>query len=212
MIIYTANFGDKDVVKEPLIRPDNTKFVYFTDRPFESDVWDVVIDNQQGDSNRIAKWYKINSHEVFPGESTVWIDASIGVLSDPTEFFQGWDNMLVRKHRDRNDIYEEAEACILSDRDPAAVRIQIAEYMQQGHPRNTGLYINSILFRKPTAATTDLNRAWWQEIKRHSFRDQLSLPYALRIQGTLVKEVEYSHFGDCFSGRRRHKFPGSKEI
>jgi hypothetical protein len=120
--------------------------------------------------------------------------------------------MLVREHRDRNDIYEEAEVCIRSGRDSRAVAEQIDAYRKQGYPSGDGLYINSVLFRKPTDEVTALNKAWWQQIEKYSFRDQLSLPYVLHTQGTEIKKVEYTYFGECFSERRKHKFPGSKEL
>lgn len=214
MIIYTANYGGKDKLREPRIADHwkrGIKFVYFTDQPIESQVWDVIVEKKQGDSNRLAKWYKINSHEVFPGEDTLWIDSSILLYNDPTKFFDGWDDMLLRKHRKRNDIYEEAKVCISSGRDAVGVKEQVAEYKRQGFPEKSGLYINGILFRKSTERTTELNKAWWEQICRYSVRDQISLPYVLRDKGFTFSEVEYKHFGRCFSKPAKHIRRGTKE-
>ena len=216
MIVYTANYGGKDRFKEPLVADSwskDLKMVYFTDQPFESDVWDVIVEKKTGDSHRLAKWYKINPHELFPGEPTLWLDASIRLMEDPTRFLQGWDNILVRTHRHRDDVYEEAEACIQAGRDiKYSIVAQVAEYKRQGFPEKSGLYINGILFRKPTADTTRLNKAWWEQIRRYSSRDQISLPYVLHTQGVEFKEVEHLHFEKCFGSPGRHMFKGTKEL
>ncbi len=215
VIVYTANYGDKDKLVTPRVTTSwdkDLRFVYFTDHPFESDVWDVVVEEKHGVSNRVAKWFKLHPHELFPGEPTLWIDATITVWKDPTRFLQGWEDILLRTHPKRNDIYEEADICIQASRDAVAVKEQVAEYRRQGCPKEAGLYINGTLFRKPTALTAELNRVWWRQIERYSYRDQISLPYVLWAQGLSFKEVAPDHFGDTFSPPRRHKFRGSKEL
>ena len=216
MIVYTANYGGKNKFGEPEIADSwskDLKLVYFTDQPFESDVWDVVTEKKTGDSHRLAKWYKINSHELFPGEPTLWLDSSIKLLEDPTRFLQGWDNILVRIHRQGDDVYEEAAACIESGKgDSETINAQVAEYRKQRFPEKSGLYINGILFRKPTEATTRLNKAWWEQICKYSSRDQISLPYVLHTQGVGFREVEHLYFGQCFSSPARHRFKGTKEL
>ena len=216
MIIYTANYGDKDRFREPRVKPSwnkDLKFVYFTDTPVESDVWDVIVEKKSGDSQRLAKWYKINSHELFPGELTVWVDASIRVLEDPTWLFKGWENMMVRTHPLRKDISEEAECCIESKRgNKTEIDAQLAAYKRQDFPEDYGLFLNGILFRKPTRAVTQLNMMWWKQICKYSSRDQISLPYVLYKQDILFKTVDVSYFGQCFSKAARHKFRGTKEL
>ena len=216
MVIYTANYGDKDRFREPRVNASwnkDLKFVYFTDQPVESDVWDVRVEKKSGDSQRLAKWYKINSHEVFPGERTIWIDASIRVLEDPTWLFEGWENMMVRTHPLRKDIYEEAECCIESNRgDVEDINAQVKDYEQQGFPEDYGLFLNGILFRKPTRDSKEVNQTWWKQICKYSSRDQISLPYVLYKQDILFKTVDTSYFKQCFSKAGRHKFRGTKEL
>lgn len=216
MIVYTANYGGKNKFKEPKVEDSwskDLKLVYFTDQPFESDVWDVVIEKKTGDSHRLAKWYKINSHELFPGEPTLWLDASIKLKEDPTRFLHGWDNILVRTHRNRQDVYEEAAHCIKYNKDvKGTLESQVTEYKRQEFPEKSGLYINGILFRKPTEDTTRLNKAWWEQICKYSSRDQISLPYVLHAQNIEFKEVEHLYFENCFTSAGRHIFRGTKEI
>lgn len=213
MIVYTANYGGKDRYSDPPVFDSwnkDLKFVYFTDHKFESDVWDVVVEKKTGNSNRLAKWYKINSHELFPDDETVWLDASIGIRQDPTRFFEGWNNILLRKHPKWDDLYEEALACFQGDRDSDKIRRQLISY--KGFPADSGLFINGILFRKPTADTTALNKLWWEHICNFSYRDQISLPFVLYESGIDYNVVDTNHFGECFTAPARHTFRGSKEI
>ena len=216
MVIYTANYGNKDRFIEPVLSEiwnKKFKFVYFTDHPFESDVWDVVVEKKTGDSQTLAKWYKINSHEVFPGEATLWMDASIRPKEDPTKFFNGWDHIQVRTHRDRKDVYEEAKVCVESKRGvKTQIEKQVVEYKKQGFLKGSGLYINGILFRKPTNVIVEMNKTWWDQIQKYSARDQISLPYVLWVNNVPFKEVEYNHYKNCFSPRKRHVFRGTKEV
>jgi alpha-beta hydrolase superfamily lysophospholipase len=215
VIIYTANYGGKDRIRTPRrtrLWNKDLKFVYFTDEPFESKVWDVVVEKRTGDSNRVAKWYKLHPHELFPGESTLWVDASIVVRKDPTKLFQGWEDMLLRNHHQRTNIYGEADTCVMAGRDAEAVKKQIAEYKRLGCPKDTGLYQNSTLLRKPSELAAEINRAWWAEIEKYSTRDQISLPYVLWANGFSVKSVDPKFFTGVFSRRGNHNYPGSKDL
>lgn len=214
MIVYTANYGGKDKMHTPRVTRlwnKDLKFVYFTDQAVESNVWDVrVIEYNHEDPNRIAKWYKLHSHVLFPGEETLWVDSSMVVRKDPTKLFQGWDDMILRNHPLRTNIYEEAEICIKEGLDAEAVRRQILDYARGGCPKEAGLYINGILLRKPTSVTADLNEQWWQQIEKWSNRDQISLPYVVWANGFSFKTVDVSYLTGVFSRPGNHNFREDK--
>ncbi len=207
MIVYTANYGGKDRMHTPRVTRlwnKDLKFVYFTDQAVESKVWDVVVEEKPGCSNRAAKWYKTHPHELFPGEDTLWVDSSMVVRKDPTKLFQGWDDMLLRNHPLRTNVYEEAKVCIEAGLDAEAVRKQIDDYRRGGCPKEAGLYINGILLRKPTSVTADLNEQWWQHIEKWSNRDQISLPYVVWANGFSFKTVDVSYLKGGFSSPGNH--------
>lgn len=212
--VYSANYGGKDTLMDPYINSSwskDLKFVYFTDQEFDSDVWEFVVEKKHGDANRIAKWYKVNSHEVFPGEITLWMDANIRLIGDPTDWVDGWENLMLKRHPKRKDVYEEAAFCIKAGIGVKEdIEVQIASYKMNEYPAWSGLYKGGVLFRKPTDAITKFNKAWWEQIKRYSARDQLSLAYVL-YQQQLVFNI-YPKSRHYFSSNVRHLYGGTKEI
>ena len=59
---------------------------------------------------------------------------------------------------------------------------QVAHYRALGHPEHSGLFACGVIARsgRNDPRLIMLNEAWWQEIRRWSHQDQLSLPYLLR--------------------------------
>ncbi len=212
--VYTANYGGKDALREPYIKSSwskDLKFVCFTDQKFESDVWEFIIEKKHGDANRIAKWYKVNSHEVFPDEITLWMDSNIRLIGDPTDLVYGWEHLLLKRHPKRKDVYEEADFCIKAGIGiKEEIEAQVAVYKKNEYPTKSGLYKGGVLFRKPTDAITTFNKAWWEQIKRYSSRDQLSLAYVL-YQQQMIFNI-YPGSRHYFASNGRHLYGGTKEI
>jgi hypothetical protein len=49
-----------------------------------------------------------------------------------------------------------------------------------GQPRHWGLWETQMVYRQNTPEIEALCRDWWEELKLHSRRDQISLPWVLR--------------------------------
>jgi hypothetical protein len=94
-------------------------------------------------------------------------------------------------HRHRNCIYKELEACIrLKKDDPQIMQKQINSYRSAGMPEHYGLIEANLLVRDHhNPACIEIMERWWQEITRHSCRDQLSLPFVLWKMGISVPEI-----------------------
>ena len=216
MVIYSANFGDKDKLKTPLVDSSwnkHLKFVYFTDQDFADPVWDIRISNPSGDARRIARWYKLHSHKLFPGEETIWVDGNILIVNDPTQFSSIYNHMMVQEHPYRYDLYEEAEFCGRKKKgEKEDIARQIKFYEEQGHPQLFGLCTSRVLFRKPTNKVELLNTMWWEEIEKFSSRDQISLPYILWKHNIPFKTVDEEELKVFFYKRGGHKIRGTREI
>lgn len=216
MIIYSANFGDKDKLKDPLVDSSwskDLKFVYFTDQEFKSPVWDIVVEQKTGDSTRIARWYKMHSHELFPKETTVWIDANLLIIKDPTELMDRCSHLFIQDHPFRFCLYEEAEYCIRKRKgEKKDIQKQMDFYKKQYYPEFFGLYTSRVLFRKPTEKTILLNQKWWEQIKQFSTRDQVSLPYVLWKNWIPFNTIDSEELKTYFYKRGGHKFRGTREI
>lgn len=206
-VIYTAIFGDKDVLNDPEVSLSGFDLICFTDNPnLRSERWKiVVVDRPFEDPVRCARYYKVLTHKFLSEyEYSVWVDGNMVIKKDPTKMLSRYlkdVNLAVYKHgnlkrrifglfwvRDwtfaRNCIYKEAEALLERNRkgqymdDPALIQNQISKYRNQGYPENNGLAVTMILLRKHNSRDViSCMESWWHEIKENSRRDQLSFNY-----------------------------------
>lgn len=135
----------------------------------------------------------------------IWVDGNIVILGQLRPFVislveQGC--IFTNKHRSRDCIYKEANACILEGKvDPFATKTHIEKYKEAGFPRHFGLHETTVVVRhQSNTIVRQFNEIWWNEFKNGAFRDQLSFDYVrwrLSIEvGTL--SVDYFGKGDMF--------------
>ena len=87
-------------------------------------------------------------------------------------------DLAVFDHPRRHCIYVEADACIQGGKDdPETIRDQIKRYRYEGYPPLAGLAECTVLLRRHTERMKLFSEVWWDEISRHSRRDQLSFNY-----------------------------------
>lgn len=184
IVVYTAIFGGKDVLKDP---PDSERcdFVCFTDNPdLQSDIWDIRVCQPTGaDPRRSAKLYKINPHLFLPEYGySIWIDGSVRIKDagfyDLSDAVLKDHDMALYRHPARNCIYQEFEECVKIKKDKKRKMCrQIHGYRKAGYPENNGLVSGVIIFRRNSEVVRKINEEWWREIELGSVRDQLSFNY-----------------------------------
>ena len=197
--VYTAITGGKDTLKDT----QNTlgaKFVAFTDKPFESKVWERRdACNEFTDPVRNAKKHKILPHLYFPdAEYSLWIDGSISLkvpLDDLIHKYLQNTDIAMFPHPYRNCLYDEALTCITLGLDnPDTIKKQVEEYNLEGYLPRRGLFETTVILRRHTNEIRAFNETWWDEIVWGSRRDQISLPYVLHKTATDVAIMEgYVH-------------------
>ena len=107
----------------------------------------------------------------------------------------------------RTTIKEEAEAIILSEKaDPLLVRKQLETYKNNGFQDNIGLFEAGILVRAHNDLwVIEAMEQWWHEIKTHTQRDQLSLPYVLWKTGLDFHVIKGNNRKSELFVRKEHK-------
>ena len=173
IVIYTAIFGGKDGLIEPDFKIEGCDMVCFTDDPMiKSDVFDVrLVKPVHEDPTRNARMYKVLSHKFLPEyEYSVWIDGNIRLKKDDLKKIVSKhlseQKMALYDHPDRSCIYQEADACIkLKKEKPDLIRRQIDHYRKAGYPKNNGLVMTSVVFRKNIDEdVVRVNEEWWEQI------------------------------------------------
>jgi hypothetical protein len=217
-VIYTSITNSFDDLKMiPHLFRGNADAVAFVDQPVESASWRVLpACTDFSDPCRNAKRPKILPHLYFGDiQYSLWIDGSISIISDMTldqmidEYLSERD-IAVFRHRGRICAYDEAEMCVRSRKDNAiSIRQQMARYEYENYPKRRGLAECCVILRRHTPKVRLLNEVWWDEICRHSRRDQLSFDFVCWKLG-----VKYDRFAGNITANRyfricRHKSFGA---
>jgi len=206
LTVFTAIFGDYDVLNEPLFVSSNIKYICFTDREYKSKNWDVrVVPIVESTPRREARKHKILSHKYVDADISLWIDGSRYVYKDPFPYIK----RLLRKsdiitgiHPSRNCLYDEAVKCINTNKgNPTNIMKQVAKYHKEGYPRDNGLINSTIMLRRMTPVVIKVENDWWDELNNFSVRDQISFNYILWKNKMEYRTINWRNF----IGTRPHK-------
>lgn len=183
-VVYTAITSGYDTYKEFNIV--NATHIHFQDPMFI----------EHTDPCRRAKFPKIMANEVLPSRTlySMWIDGSIRLnpgldFNDLIAKYLKDADIAVMKHPERDCIFREAEAIIdMGKDDSETVLKHMTRYAY--FPRNWGLAETGVVIRRHTFQIRNLNEIWWEELRKGSRRDQLSLPvvlHSLQIPCTFIE-------------------------
>lgn len=176
-VIYTVIFGNYEELKEPTVITPGWKYICFTDQKLKSRNWEIKnIQLLPGeDPQRLARFYKIKMFQYW--EQSIWVDASFRIDVNLDEWWIKFFNkgLSAPIHPLRNCVYIEGFDCIIAKRgNKEKVEAQIAAYKIEGIPARNGLISSGLLMRENKPEVLELCEKWWQELKKHSARDQIA--------------------------------------
>lgn len=202
IVVYTAIIGNIDRLWSALPGGHDAQHVAFVDAPkFEVGLWGEqpprILGNTGGiggqptweqrvvtaewGNRRAARHYKALPHRYLPDADVwVWVDGNVRLREHPAAFVARYlhGDLAIPKHPDRDCAYVEAAFCARRGKDRAETLTRQAQaYRKAGLPERWGLAETRVVIRRNTPEIVALNEAWWAEIKRHSLRDQVSLPF-----------------------------------
>jgi len=194
VIIYTANINRFDDFYNPKVQEPEYEYYYYTDVHYRESKWKFLKIDTSGDDRRVARYYKINSHELPPHDISVWVDSSFRINGNLTKLVN-WasrmkEEVFTYQHPSRRCTYDEANACIKQGKDNySIINNQMYKYLAEGFPKNKGMYATGIMLRKNTPHVYHFNKRWHQEVKDGSLRDQLSIVYAAWKTNTKIRII-----------------------
>ncbi len=188
-LVYTAITGTHAQLSA---RPDvpDTDFVCFSDIPLDRDDWKIrPIEAPAQLSPRMQAKF----HKLFPPEDyewTVWVDGAYSLRADASSHCL-MDDLIahspsgfgLHRHHWYDCLYAEAAHTLELPKCADQHRIiedQVRHYAEAGHPKDWGLWAGGLMCRNQSPLVAEIMHRWWEEILRWSWRDQLSLPVALR--------------------------------
>lgn len=215
-LCYTAIFGNYDTLKEPLVITPGWEYWCFTDKPqITVKPWKhIFIPNPlepkiQSRKCKIIDTIFIDPIIESPTES-IWFDASFTIKGNLDKIIRpavDFDGMVLR-HPHRSSLLQESMAVTQLGKDTdQTVRAQMQKYKDEGFEQTTPLVATGILYRKNNERTQKFSALWWEEVKNHSHRDQLSFNYALQKTGArfLVSSMNIYDKSNHFFFLNKHK-------
>jgi len=204
IVIYTCivNNYDTPLNVQRLVAQNKADFVCFTDNAkTKEDGWeyrkiDTVIEGKYK-YPKTNRHVKLNPHLYLNGyDINVYIDGNKRIkdfnkLIDLCHLLHNTDaNIVLSHHWGRSMIVAEIAECIRLGRDDKEVLVnQLKDYILDGFKDTTGLYMGSIQIRKFNEEMRVFMEAWWNEVEKHSYRDQVSLPYVIWKTGMYPKMI-----------------------
>ena len=175
-ICYTAIFSDYDDLKEPTVVTPGWRYICFTDQPLVSSVWEVVRRDVMLAPRLTARWFKIMGWVDW--EYSMWIDAAFQINVDLNDWWKRTHEMpfSAAKHPLRTCVYREIASCLANNRGEADKLIeQERAYKADGVPDfNDRIITSGVLMRQNTPTCIELCEKWWNEVYKHSSRDQVA--------------------------------------
>lgn len=157
------------------------QYLLFTDEDKNTNFEKIKISNELH-PRYLSRKIKCLPHQYLPQHQySIWFDASMmpkGKISSLIDQLK--ENIGVYKHRDPMTVQSIAERCASHKWDNSdIIREQITKYHKEKMPKNIPTFETGILVRKNNEQTNRFNELWWNEIKNHSIRDQISFPYCI---------------------------------
>lgn len=187
-LIITSNLGGKDIIIDPDVTFPDCDYMAFVDIATGLKVWNEYAAYQFSNidsykDRRNAKLYKVLATLMFPQyEYIIWHDASFNLRVNPKEILDEYGDfeLLLFNHPHRNCCYDEMDIVTVRNLESETVTKKQKEfYLQEGLPKNYGLFEMTCFIRKNTMTVTNLELMWWEQICKYSSRDQCSLTYCL---------------------------------
>lgn len=183
-VIYTAIFGDFDLLNEPLYGTTNDTLICFSNnKNLRSSHWRIVYANawNPDDSNLSAKVFKLLPHLFLNGyKEYIWIDGSVLLTKSPWGLIDEHPSseFLFFVHPHRTCIYKEIDACIAQNKvNELAVQKLLKALHSDNYPQNHGLIAGGFIYRKNSENNAILFTNWMRHILEYGNRDQLTFNY-----------------------------------
>jgi len=204
--VYTAIFGGKDILHEPIGYKHSEDIQYFviTDNPnIESFNYKIIHQKTtRNDITKNARKIKIlGFKELEKFDVAIWHDANLAIkhyrILELSKLATKY-SLSAYSHAQRNCVYEEGIACIKLNKDyPIRITFQMFLLALKGVRPNSGIYATCILVKNVRKYNNEnIGYYWWNWINYLSRRDQLSINAAILKTGSVVGIIEGHYIND----------------
>ena len=224
LVVYTALFGNYDILIDPRAKYDNCDFLCFTDQNhLNTKIWKQVKVSKSFPSpvaaNRHFKWLPhryLNEYEV-----SLYLDSNILLYVDPKVLIDKYlaeADIAMPRHPFRNCIYKEALSLIYGNKVTfCKICQQIKHYRQDGYPCNHGLMEQGIILRRHNKKNLVhvMEKQWFELQKWGNYRDQIAFPYIMwkyDVNVSLIKENARNNISFIYLPHKKSSVSTIKKI
>lgn len=216
VVVYTAVFGMKIPINNPMYCNPSYEYYIFTDQDIpDGSHWkkmkfDELTIPQNLDNAGKNRWFKMHPHLYFNDfDYSVYVDGGIIIVADFMPWIEAMDGKILGTHvlsLPLDCVYESAKTVIGAKKAPKLkVMDQMRVYKEEGYPIHNGMYENGVLIRNHMdSLCVKLMEEWWNQLLLHTMRDQLSLGYVL--WKNKIKKDEILLLGDNIFMNPRIRF------
>lgn len=185
--VFTAIFGNKGYkLHDPTYISKNTDYICFTDDArVKSNMFKINLVKPPviNDPDRSAKYIRLFINEYINTENNIYLDAPMRLKVDTNTLIKKYLNndisLALYKNHLRKNISEEKDYLVKKrGRNNSVLTKQLMAYRSEGFNDDVGLYYTGFMIRKTfDNKLVNFNNLWWNEIKKHSSRTEMSFPY-----------------------------------
>jgi len=192
-VVFTVLTKDYDELRQPESIRRDFDYICFCNDFTETNIgiWQIrPIPYENSEPVRMCRYVKLLPHRLLPEyKYSLWLDCNQRLTE---ELYRRFDKCIADNsrcamvlHPERDCTYQEAYVLIggLVDR-PEIIYRQTEYLLRNNFPPRCGLFVTCCIFREHNnRGIVDFDELWWQLLDEFSFRDQMSVMFALRATG-----------------------------
>ena len=195
--VVSAIVGGYDAPLLPAYVENEMDYIIFSDQKVpDFGIFDVrPLPYVDIDKTRSARYVKTHLTRILGGyDVIIWLDGCImpvaPLLPAIQDFVSSGCEFAAMLHPFRASPYEEMRMCIAIGKDDVPIiQRQREHYRSQGYKSHCLIESNVFFVDARSEKVTEMLDLWWEQIRRFSRRDQLSLNYCLDKTGVKWKEM-----------------------
>ena len=189
-VVYSVIIGDYDKIPN-FSKQKGYNYFLFSDKNYKNTNWTIIhipklIEKMKLSQVKMTRYIKLFPHLFFKDyELSIYLDATFIIIGDLNELLlrvlnPSFDLYFIQ-HPVRNKIFQEFKTILRYKKEKKKIISLVRKrYIKENFTNKLRLTENNIIIRRHNKKKViNLMKAWWNEIKNYSYRDQFSLNYAI---------------------------------
>ena len=182
--VYTVIMGKGYKLREPDKVCDGWNYICYTDQDnIKSDVWEIIRANKIVDQSQNRAISRVPKICGIDSDIHIYIDAKFKPINNMDGFVKkhlDYFDIVFMGHPKRNCVYVEADFLVKSGIEKKEnITEQIEKYLEEGMPKNFGLFSPGIMIRRNNKHVQQFSNFWREEYFGGTNRDMISLAYTI---------------------------------